>query len=66
MRSVALNSGFDRGETLLLLQVRDLSYVVPLHRLLDWLRDEVRKRYKEERSIDLGPLPKEKNATVAA
>jgi hypothetical protein len=39
---------------------------LPLRRLLDWLRDEVRKRYKEERSLDLGPLPKEKFATAAA
>jgi hypothetical protein len=39
---------------------------LPLRRLLDWLRDEVRKRYKEERSIDLGPLPKEKVNTAAA
>ena len=39
---------------------------LPLRRLLDWLRDEVRKRYKEERSINLGPLPKEKYATAAA
>jgi hypothetical protein len=39
---------------------------LPLLRLLDWLRDEVRKRYKEERSIDLGPLPEEKIVTAAA
>jgi hypothetical protein len=29
---------------------------LPLARLLDWLKDEVRRRYKEERSIDLRPL----------
>lgn len=29
---------------------------LPLARLLDWLRDEERKRYKEERSIELGQL----------
>jgi hypothetical protein len=39
---------------------------LPLRRLLDWLRDEVRKRYKEERSLDLGPLPKEKVGKAAA
>jgi hypothetical protein len=39
---------------------------LPLARLLDWLRDEVRKRYKEERSIDLRPLLKEKVAAAAA
>lgn len=39
---------------------------LPLRPLLDWLRDEVRKRYKEERSIDLGPLPNENYATAAA
>lgn len=39
---------------------------LPLRRLLDWLGEEVRKRYKEERSIDLGPLPKEKFTTAAA
>jgi hypothetical protein len=39
---------------------------LPLARLLDWLRDEVRKRYKEERSIDLRPLLSEKVATAAA
>lgn len=39
---------------------------LPLRRLLDWLRDEVRKHYKEERSIDLGPLPKETFTTAAA
>jgi hypothetical protein len=37
-----------------------------LVRLLDWLGDEVRKRYKEERSIALGPLPKEPMAALAA
>lgn len=39
---------------------------LPLARLLDWLRDEVRKRYKEERSIDLRPLQKVKGVTAAA
>ena len=39
---------------------------LPLRRLLDWLRDEVRKRYKEERSLDLGPLPKENVGRAAA
>lgn len=38
----------------------------PLARLLDWLRDEVRRRYKEERSIDLRPLLGEMAATIAA
>src|SRR5262249_49141074 len=32
LRGGALDSGFDSGETLLLLQGRDLSYVVPLRR----------------------------------
>lgn len=39
---------------------------LPLARLLDWLRDEVRKRYKEERSIDLRPLLQEKLTVAAA
>lgn len=39
---------------------------LPLVRLLDWLRDEVRKRYKEERSIDLRPLLEEKLMGAAA
>jgi hypothetical protein len=54
---LACARGFGRG-----LWVGEL----PLRRLLDWLRDEVRKRYKEERSIDLEPLPKEKFAAAAA
>jgi hypothetical protein len=32
LRGVALDSGFDSGETLLLLQARGLAYVVPLRR----------------------------------
>lgn len=39
---------------------------LPLARLLDWLRGEVRKRYKEERSIDLRPLLQEKLRGAAA
>ncbi len=40
--------------------------VLPLARLLDWLREAVRRRYKEERSIDLQPLRKEKVVVAAA
>ena len=39
---------------------------LPLARVLDWLRAEVRKRYKEERSIDLRPLREVKVVTAAA
>ena len=39
---------------------------LPLVRLLDWLREEARKRYKEERSIELGPLCKEEIVMAAA
>lgn len=39
---------------------------LPLVQLRDWLGDEVRKRYKEERSIDLRPPHKEKVITAAA
>jgi hypothetical protein len=39
---------------------------LPLRRLLGWLGDEVRKRYREERSIALGPLPKEEIVRAAA
>jgi hypothetical protein len=39
---------------------------LPLRRLLHWLGDEVGKRYKEERSIELGPLPKEEMVRAAA
>jgi hypothetical protein len=39
---------------------------LPLARLLDWLKDEVRRRYKEERSIDLRPLRERIIITAAA
>jgi hypothetical protein len=39
---------------------------LPLARLLDWLRDAVRRRYKEERSIDLRPLQEQMKGTAAA
>jgi diadenosine tetraphosphatase ApaH/serine/threonine PP2A family protein phosphatase len=39
---------------------------LPLARLLDWLKDEVRRRYKEERSIDVRPLLEQIIATAAA
>ena len=39
---------------------------LPLRQLLDWLRDELGKRDKEERSIERGPLPKEAFAKAAA
>jgi hypothetical protein len=39
---------------------------LPLARVLDWLKDEVRRRYKEERSIDLRPLLEQVIVTAAA
>lgn len=39
---------------------------LPLARMLDWLKDEVRRRYKEERSIDLRPLLEDRIITAAA
>ena len=39
---------------------------LPLRRMLDWLAEELRKRYKEERSIDLRPPLADRSATVAA
>jgi hypothetical protein len=39
---------------------------LPLARLLEWLRDEVRRRYKEERSIDLRPLLEQTKGTATA
>lgn len=39
---------------------------LPLARLLEWLADEVRRRYKEERSIDLRPLLEQIKVTAAA
>lgn len=39
---------------------------LPLARLLDWLKDAVRRRYKEERSIDLRPPLEERIGTAAA
>jgi hypothetical protein len=39
---------------------------LPLAVLLDWLKDEVRRRYKEERSINLRPLLEDVIVTAAA
>jgi hypothetical protein len=39
---------------------------LPLARLLDWLRDKVCRRYKEERSINLRPLLEQIIGTTAA
>lgn len=39
---------------------------LPLAQLLDWLKDEVRRRYKEERSINLRPLLEDVIVTAAA
>jgi hypothetical protein len=48
------------------LEITHDTLELPLLRLLDWLGDEAGKRYKEERSIDLGPLPKEEVVGAAA
>jgi hypothetical protein len=39
---------------------------LPLRRLLDWLGDEIRQRYKEERSLDLGRLLQGESVMPAA
>lgn len=39
---------------------------LPLRRLLDWLGDALRQRYKEERSLDLGRLPQGESVMPAA
>lgn len=39
---------------------------LPLRRLLDWLRDELRRRYKEGRSIDLRSPLQDEPGTIAA